>query len=765
MTVNTTSITSGPYTGNGVTTSFPYTFKAFTDANVSVYLTHSGAQILQVLGTHYSVTGTTLDGGGDIVFITAPASGDQVYIRSNYEPQQLTDFDSQGGFYPDVHEDALDKQVILIQQLDDVQGRCLRLPLSDLNGVMPELSPDPLKLLRWNSTGDAIENVGIGLIDPDAYPVSTLVPSTPTFASLAGVTASIDDMVQTKGGTVSGTNADFYIATSGSVTTVTNEYINSATAGIYWKRVNRTNFTSGKNTKNTSDYATLGTDLLPAISTYSRTNFDVSRVHSAGTVGILSSAITTIPAQTYCILTLTLTTTANGNINITVGSDDLMDDSPLGYYFSTAAIYTDGIENNRILNSNVYTFMIGISSFAASTITITTDTLWAGTITDVNLKAVSPIKMVASGTASDDTGFNNPIGIKLTGFNRNDMAFGDKFTLGAFQYDGLALTPAHNFAAGSRTLSSNLHGDENTGCGSFTLQYNEGSNNVAVGYSASKRNTKGQEITAVGYKAGVSGTTASRGAFFGFWAGGLNLTGDDLTMVGWYAGRNVTSTGLDTFLGARSGLKQLAGGNNTYVGAYAGYGESNGAGDSSNNNQVSVGGQSWAYGDDNCVVGTFTRAGTLALPITNALAIGTNAQTQVANSAKIGNAQTSTCLGGRLTSRIDFGSVTAGAGTTYTAAQFFTNFIVRSGPAAPFTDTTPTAASIIALIGGAEVLTGYDLYIQNVTAQTLTLAAGTGVTLSSAITIPANKTRLLKLRVISIASQTITIYPICVMDN
>jgi len=56
MTVNTTSITSGPYTGNGVTTSFPYTFKAFTDANVIVYQTVGTVQstLVPYVITHHS---------------------------------------------------------------------------------------------------------------------------------------------------------------------------------------------------------------------------------------------------------------------------------------------------------------------------------------------------------------------------------------------------------------------------------------------------------------------------------------------------------------------------------------------------------------------------------------------------------------------------------------------------------------------------------------------------------------------------------------
>jgi len=239
MTVNTTSITSGPYTGNGVTTSFPYTFKAFTDANVIVYHTVDTVQSTLTLGTHYSVTGTGVDGGGNVVMTTAPASGDEIYIRSNYSAEQLTDFDSQGGFYPDTHEDAFDKQTMLIQQLEDVQGRGLRLPLSDSSGVMPELSPDPLKLLRWNAAGDAVENVDITLIDPDAVATDILVYTVETFAALATTPATTAGMVVCiKQHTSGGIGGGHFQDTSGTITNDGGTLINNTiTAGRHWKRI------------------------------------------------------------------------------------------------------------------------------------------------------------------------------------------------------------------------------------------------------------------------------------------------------------------------------------------------------------------------------------------------------------------------------------------------------------------------------------------------------------------------------------------------
>jgi len=74
MTVNTTSITSGPYTGNNVTTSFSYNFKLQTKNDVEVYETNlSGNRTLLTVDTHYTVnnigqaTGGTITSSGTVL--------------------------------------------------------------------------------------------------------------------------------------------------------------------------------------------------------------------------------------------------------------------------------------------------------------------------------------------------------------------------------------------------------------------------------------------------------------------------------------------------------------------------------------------------------------------------------------------------------------------------------------------------------------------------------------------------------------------------
>lgn len=129
MTVNTTNITSGPYVGNGVTDQFSYTFRVDTKNQLSVYeTTDAGIQTLLTVDTDYTVAGIGDDNGGTLTRVAgALPSGYTWYIRSNYQPTQLTAFTSQGAFFPDLHEDAMDKMTFLIQQILDGQERSFRL--------------------------------------------------------------------------------------------------------------------------------------------------------------------------------------------------------------------------------------------------------------------------------------------------------------------------------------------------------------------------------------------------------------------------------------------------------------------------------------------------------------------------------------------------------------------------------------------------------------------------------------------------------------
>lgn len=72
-----------------------------------------------------------------------------------------------------------------------------------------------------------------------------------------------------------------------------------------------------------------------------------------------------------------------------------------------------------------------------------------------------------------------------------------------------------------------------------------------------------------------------------------------------------------------------------------------------------------------------------------------------------------------------------------TAAGLVGGEIVRTGPVANFTDTTATAAQIIAALPGLVVGASFNILIKNSTIYTQTIVAGTGVTLPLTVITPA----------------------------
>lgn len=116
MTVST-EVDHNEYTGNGVTTSFPYTFRIFHKSDLVVQVVDLNENITDlVLDTDYTVTGAGGYTGGNVILTTALEDGFRISIARELPVTQETDLRNQGKFFAEVHEDAFDKLTMLIQQ-------------------------------------------------------------------------------------------------------------------------------------------------------------------------------------------------------------------------------------------------------------------------------------------------------------------------------------------------------------------------------------------------------------------------------------------------------------------------------------------------------------------------------------------------------------------------------------------------------------------------------------------------------------------------
>jgi hypothetical protein len=104
---------------------------------------------------------------------------------------------------------------------------------------------------------------------------------------------------------------------------------------------------------------------------------------------------------------------------------------------------------------------------------------------------------------------------------------------------------------------------------------------------------------------------------------------------------------------------------------------------------------------------------------------------------------------------------TAGA-KTYTAAELVGGLILRDPAGAGRSDVTPTAAAIVAEIAGAIVGSCFEFTIRNTAdaAETITLTAGSGVTLSGTMTIAQNNSKRFMAVCTNVtgAAEAVTIY-------
>lgn len=150
------------YAGNGSTTIFAYGFKIFADSDLLVVLRDAlGTETTQILASHYSVTGAGGDSGGNVVMITAPASGETLTIKRELPLTQETDYIEGDDFPADAHEFALDRTVMLVQQQQEVFSRAVVGKVTTDWAAVDLTLPDPVagKAIGWNADGTALENL------------------------------------------------------------------------------------------------------------------------------------------------------------------------------------------------------------------------------------------------------------------------------------------------------------------------------------------------------------------------------------------------------------------------------------------------------------------------------------------------------------------------------------------------------------------------------------------------------------------------------
>ena len=164
MAINTTTRQTTAFTSGN---NFAFAFKVYEEGDVKVIriTTSTGAEEVLTITTHYTITlndDQNANPGGTVTLVNSGSpvnlgSGFNVVITSKITPLQQTEITNQGGFFPEVINDVLDKAAILDQQQQSILDKTIRFPLTQTVGGL-EITENAAnragKVVQFDGSGD-----------------------------------------------------------------------------------------------------------------------------------------------------------------------------------------------------------------------------------------------------------------------------------------------------------------------------------------------------------------------------------------------------------------------------------------------------------------------------------------------------------------------------------------------------------------------------------------------------------------------------------
>lgn len=239
MTIPATTRKAGPFTGNGSTTAFPFTFKVFTTADVAVIVADvDGIESTLTLDSDYSVTLNSDQDATPGGTVTYPISGtplpstNKLSIKGDVDYEQGTDIPTGGDFNPVVLENALDSLSMQIQQVQEAVSRAAVVPITSPADAADLVADIALLASKINNLDTIFTNMAdITIVADDLNePVSEIETVAGSISNVNIVGANIVDVNAVA---ANETNVDTVAGISANVTTVAGIAANVTTvAGI-----------------------------------------------------------------------------------------------------------------------------------------------------------------------------------------------------------------------------------------------------------------------------------------------------------------------------------------------------------------------------------------------------------------------------------------------------------------------------------------------------------------------------------------------------
>lgn len=134
MTVSSDVRKAGPYACNGALVLFPFSFKCFDEQELKVWLTDAeGVDSLLLLDSQYTLAlnvDQEVSPGGVVTTLVAYGYGQSITLQSSLIFSQDLDLINAGAWQPDAVETALDRIVIMCQQLQEELSRTFKVSVT-----------------------------------------------------------------------------------------------------------------------------------------------------------------------------------------------------------------------------------------------------------------------------------------------------------------------------------------------------------------------------------------------------------------------------------------------------------------------------------------------------------------------------------------------------------------------------------------------------------------------------------------------------------
>lgn len=201
MTVST-QVTKVIYSGNGSTTNFPITFPYINQEDIGVYLTDLDGLVTKLLPSQFEfneVESKIVYPKTEVPALPPLPSGYKLTVARETLVTQDVDLVNQGPFTAQGIEESFDKQVMLIQEINEKVTRCIQYPIdespsqSDTSGflaVVNEAKADALSAASAASTSATNASASASSASTSATSASASASSASASAASASSSAS-----------------------------------------------------------------------------------------------------------------------------------------------------------------------------------------------------------------------------------------------------------------------------------------------------------------------------------------------------------------------------------------------------------------------------------------------------------------------------------------------------------------------------------------------------------------------------------------------